>query len=214
MKKVVDENLLNKIQKLFMLGKSPNMNEAAAAIKKAEALMEEYDLSFGEVHFIEEREKRNGKKCYLWESKIFWAVCYANNCIGSRDPGNGQFWVTGRKINVFLSLEMFNYLTETVKRIAKEECKNKGHKFNHDFKLAAAETLKTKINEYAEKVSWAVDRKEERNAIEKFNKSYVNSKEKYFSFVITEAMLAGSMAGDSISLHKQTGIEETKLLGA
>jgi len=216
MKKKVDDKLLERIQKLFALSKSNNINESTIALNKAKSLMEEYDLSYGEVQFIEKEENRNGIKCYQWETKIFYAVCYANNCVGANNRGEGLFCVTGRKINVFLTIEMFNYLTETIKRIAKDKCKGKGHKFNHDFKLSAAETLTEKIYKYASQVSWAVDRVKERKDINEYQKKYTPHKTKVpapKSFN-KKAMLAGMKAAEDISLHKQAGLEETKLIGA
>jgi hypothetical protein len=212
----VNESVIQKIQKLFELGKSPNLNEAAAAIKKAEALMSRYDLSFGKVNYIIENENRRGKKVYDWELIIFTSVCLANNCAPAAARGFGNFSLAGRKINVFLSLEMFNYLTETVKRIAKEQCKGKGHKYNHDFKMAAAITLSDRLREYGDRVSWAVDREQEIKNINEFRKLKKAKKEAGagFSFKEIEAIRAGDNAGRNIGLHKQTGIEETKLIGA
>jgi len=143
MKKKADQSLIDKIQKLFALGQSPNLNEAAAALNKAQELMDEYDLSFGEVNYINETTGRKGKKIYEWQMVLFTAVCYTNNCIAAqnRTRNYGRFSAYGRKINVFLSLEMFRYLVDAIERIAKTECKGKGHKYNHDFKMAAAKTI-------------------------------------------------------------------------
>jgi hypothetical protein len=211
---ITDKKILSKIQKLFALSRSPNLNEAAIALKKAESLMDEYNLSYGEVSFIEDYENLSGKKVYQWESKIFFAVCFANNCVGATDNGNGKLWITGREINTFLSKEMFRYLVETVNRIAKEQCKGKGHKYNHDFKMSAAKTLAAKIYEYADRVSWAVDRKKERGEIAKYNKTYIDVKSTGYIISLNEALLAGSLAAENISLHKQTGIDEIKQIGA
>ena len=111
------EKIFDRIRKLFQLGNSPNMNEAAAAIKKAEALMSEHGLSFGEVNYIKEDipgKKRNPG----WEGMLFAAVCRVNNCRslsyvrtsrhGGDRVGQGRR-VVGREINVFLSMEMFSY---------------------------------------------------------------------------------------------------------
>jgi len=216
MKKKVDDKLLERIQKLFALSKSNNINESTIALNKAKLLMEEYDLSYGEVQFIEKVKRSKGIKCYQWETMIFYAICFANNCVGANNRGEGLFAVTGRKINVFLTIEMFNYLTETIKRIAKEKCKGKGHKYNHDFKLSASITLKEKIYKYADQVSWAVDRKQERKDIKEYQNTYKPDKAKmpapdHFN---KRALLAGKKAAENISLHKQAGLEETKLIGA
>jgi hypothetical protein len=210
----VDRKILSKIQKLFTLSKSPNLNEADSAIKMAEALMDKYNLSYGEVSFIEDYENLPGKKVYQWESKIFFAVCFANNCVGATGNGNGKLWITGREINVFLSKEMFRYLVESVNRIAKDQCKGKGCKYNHDFKMATAKALANKIYEYGYRVSWAVDRETERKEIKKYNKTYIDSKSPKSFISLSEAFSAGTLAAENISLNKQTGIDEIKQIGA
>lgn len=81
--------------------------------------------------------------------------------------------------------------------------------------MAAAETLAMRLSEYGQRVSWAVDRKEEIKRIKEFRK-LVNaiSPGDNFRFGNREAVLAGMKAGKNIGLHKQAGIEETKLIGA
>jgi hypothetical protein len=178
--------------------------------------MEEYDLSFGEVNYIIEREKLKGKKVYDWKLIIWTAVCFANNCVPAATRGFGEFSACGRKINVFLTIEMFRYLTETIERMAKDECKGKGHKYNHDFKMSAAMTLRDRIGEYGERVSWAVDRDQEIKNEREHRKLKMAKKSagENYSFKEDEAVYYGAKAAKNISLHKQTTIEETKLLGA
>jgi hypothetical protein len=213
-KKMADNSILEKIQKLFALGKSPNMNEAASALRKAQALMDEYNLSFGEVNYITEFEKLKGRKIYTWELNIFAAVCYANNCVPALGRGTGMFSVCGRKINAFLSLEMFRYLTETVKRLAKNDCKNKGHKYNMDYKMAASYALTERLEKYGDMVSWAADREEELNNIKNHRQLKSDKKENNFSFGNHSAVMDGYKSGQGISLVKQTGIDEIKQIGA
>ena len=57
------ERIKEKIKKLFALSKSPNANEAAAALEMAQKLMAEYGIKrneVGEFEVIEERIKGNG----------------------------------------------------------------------------------------------------------------------------------------------------------
>jgi hypothetical protein len=213
-KKRLDNNILEKIQKLFQLGKSPNMHEAAAALRKAQDLMDEYDLSFGEVNYITEFERLPGKKVYTWELTIWTAVCNANNCYPGVKRGAGSLSLAGRKINVFLSQEMFRYLIDAVLRLAKKECKGKGHKYNSDFKMAAAYQLEERLSEYGERVSWAVDREQELKNIKEYRNLKKGKKEPSYSFGDEEAIVKGLNAGKSISLVKQTGIDEIKRIGA
>jgi hypothetical protein len=213
-KKPLDNKIIERIQKLFSLGKSPNLAEAASALRKAQVLMEEYDLSFGEVHYITEFKKLADRKIYTWEFLIFRSVCFANNCQPALGRGTGLISLCGRKINVLLSLEMFSYLADTVKRLAKQECKGKGHKYNSDFKMAAAYALEERLKDYGNNVSWAVDRKDELENIQEHRKLKTAFAGSYFSFGNSSAMVKGYESGKTISLAKQTGIDEIKQIGA
>lgn len=56
----MDDNIIQKIKKLFALAKSTNENEAAAALKKAQELMAEYNITEHEIRLsdIKEIKKR------------------------------------------------------------------------------------------------------------------------------------------------------------
>jgi len=214
------EKIFDRIRKLFRLGKSPNMNEAAAAIKKAEALMSEHGLSFGEVNYI--KEDIHGKKRNPgWEGMLFEAVCRANNCQsllyartsrhGGKRVGQGRR-VVGRDINVFLSVEMFSYLRETVNRLAKRECGGKGRAYHNDFKVAATMAIAEKLEKYGASVSWAVDRDEELKSIDR-HIGAVEIRKNLVGYRNGGAFDSGTEAGNGVNLHRQTGLEETGLIG-
>ncbi|MDR2864832.1 MAG: DUF2786 domain-containing protein [Spirochaetaceae bacterium] len=209
-------DLIEKIQKLFSLSKSPNQNEAAAALQKAEAIMEKYNLSIGEVNYIEKDTKEKKHRIPEWETLIFTSVCYANNCQPSIRRGRGLLCATGRKVNVFLSIKMFKYLVESVKRTAKEKCEGKGHKYNHDFKMAAADMLNERLQEYGARVSWAVDRDEEIKNIREYKKRPSSKKiaGEGFSYKNESALIEGVNTGKLISFNKQAGLNKTKFLKA
>ncbi|MDD3816412.1 MAG: DUF2786 domain-containing protein, partial [Desulfocapsaceae bacterium] len=46
---MIDQKIINKLQKLLSLSASDNENEAALAMKKAEGLMREHNLSVADV---------------------------------------------------------------------------------------------------------------------------------------------------------------------
>jgi hypothetical protein len=100
--------------------------------------------------------------------------------------------------------------------MAKEKCKGRGLKFNHDFKKTVALVLYERITEYGSRVSWAVDREQEIKNILEYTKRPMAKKAVGADMTIEEqeAMEAGVKAGKQISLHKQTGINETRLIGA
>lgn len=66
----MNDNIINKIKKCLALSKSPNPGEAAAAMHKAQELMEKYQISMEEVQLSDvneirrKREKRKGIIAY------------------------------------------------------------------------------------------------------------------------------------------------------
>jgi uncharacterized protein YoaH (UPF0181 family) len=216
MNKSITDDLINRIQKLFALGQSSNMNEAQAAIDKAQELMNKYGLSYGQVNYTADSYKTNGSRIYQWELDILNAVCYANNCEASfcrKGPNPGSYWIVGRKINVYLSLEMFKYLIDSVKRLAKCQCAGKGKKYIWDFKAACAFTLHDKFMKYAAQLSWAVDRVNELKSISEYTQiDFEKRKPTRFNFI--ESYRAGRKAAEDISFAKQSGIDKSRLLGA
>ena len=73
-----------KIKKLFQLSNSPNENEAALALERAQKLMEEYNLTMSEVEgvkdagsndIIDEKYNEKAKRFKKWETVLFGGVC-------------------------------------------------------------------------------------------------------------------------------------------
>jgi hypothetical protein len=108
---------------------------------------------------------------------------------------------------------MFNYLKETVERVAREQGKNMGHKWNHDFKTAMGSNLANILTEYGNRVSWAVDRKTELKNIDEYRK-LKNDKGHGYNYGEQEAVIAGYEAAKAVSLNKQTGIDAKRYIGA
>jgi len=76
----MDAKLLSKIKKLMALGKSPNANEAAAALEKVRQLMEEHNVSREDVLLsdIGEQAKKTfskGVSLSRWENALINCIC-------------------------------------------------------------------------------------------------------------------------------------------
>jgi hypothetical protein len=214
MEKTDTQKIIDKIQKLFQLGKSPSRAEAESAIRKAEALMNEYDLSYGEVNYIVERVRVNNSRIHLWEEMLFNEICVANNCSPAISRGYGILGLAGRKINVFLSVEMFRYLMDTVKRVTKDKCRGKGRKYNSDFKTSMGLNLALRIQKYGSQVSWAADREAEINNICEYQKLPQDKSVSSFKVKYRAAYNAGNEAAQGVRLNKQTALNQTGLLEA
>ncbi|MCA0447669.1 MAG: DUF2786 domain-containing protein [Bacteroidetes bacterium] len=76
----MDKKLLSKIKKLMALGKSPNANEAAAAMDKVRQLMEEnkvsqQDVLLSDVGEIEKKTFSKGNTLSRWENALINCIC-------------------------------------------------------------------------------------------------------------------------------------------
>lgn len=90
--------ILDKIKKLLALGRSPNANEAAAALAKAQELMEQYGIDGDTVidsEIVEEEIARHGgEKPPAYEGYLMNAIARAFGCrLIHRQGFEGAKWV-------------------------------------------------------------------------------------------------------------------------
>ncbi|HWR12472.1 MAG TPA: DUF2786 domain-containing protein [Rectinemataceae bacterium] len=90
--------MIAKIKKLLALGKSPNANEAATAILKAQELMERYGVDINTVEtseIVEEELNRHvGKKPSAYEAYLMSSIARAFGCrLIHRIEYEGAKWV-------------------------------------------------------------------------------------------------------------------------
>lgn len=78
------DTIINRIKKCFALGKSPNEHEAAAALAKARALMDEYGISTADILASKASEciSRSGAKYRppSWEGLLSQNICEMFGC--------------------------------------------------------------------------------------------------------------------------------------
>ncbi|NEZ65551.1 DUF2786 domain-containing protein [Leptolyngbyaceae cyanobacterium CCMR0082] len=141
--------LIDKIQKLLALAKSPNENEAASAAEKVQALLAEHNLSMSEIKDPTKQEETdeniievNGRKTIpIWMHMLMDGICRANYVYCLRGTTKEQYFaLIGRPGNVIACKTLFNYLKEVIER----ECKSQ-------MKAAKAEPG----NQYTSWRSWA-----------------------------------------------------------
>jgi hypothetical protein len=118
----VNENLeavKRRVKKLFALSKSPNENEAMAALEKARALMEEYHLTEGECVYSRERVPAT-KRLSRWRAVLSNVVAWLYCCARYRSPATGEIVFYGDSFDAFMAGEMYRYLAKTVDRMARQ----------------------------------------------------------------------------------------------
>jgi len=93
----VDNKILDKIQKLMGLATSSNEHEAAFALSKAQALMEEHNLTSTDIHrsqigSTQFKSTQSVSKVKDWELALVQQVAGAFGCRVLWLPGNSNDW--------------------------------------------------------------------------------------------------------------------------
>lgn len=194
-----------KIKKLLALSKSPNENEAMAALEKAKKLMEEYGLK--EQRCIYESIKVKAAKTFCsWRTIVANAIAWLYNCYKYRDVNDGTFVFVGEEFDVFMAGEMYGYLVKTIERITKQNIrKNARYAFRNSYKQGMASRLYDRIMELGKSCSWAPQREFKIKEVSDFVKKEVdliNSKQKKTKTNWT-AVNRGFRDAGSVSLNRQ-----------
>ncbi|WP_414565634.1 MULTISPECIES: DUF2786 domain-containing protein [unclassified Anabaena] len=222
------EKVADKIKKLLSLSQSPNESEAFAAFSKAQEMLTRHNLSMADLadstpQEIEEQILNESQRQSSWKGILLNAVCKANYCFAYRVKQKNRIKqiIFGRPVNNESTRIQFEYLAETVDRLAKQV--NGNRTFKNAFKLGAAHRLHARILSGIEKQkcegvaasenSAAISAIVMRSLYEKLDaelKAYskklnLKSRNQRFSCSSEDGFIAGQMAGDKVSLNKQIG---------
>lgn len=208
----MNEQIKKKIKKLLALSKSPNENEAVAALEKARKLMEENGLSEQDCNVYTE-EAKYLKSRPLWRYIIAKGVAWINGTV-IRIVGDHNLLVVrfhGSETDVFISKEMYQYLVKTVNRMAKQNIrKNAKNAYINSYKEGMAASLYKRMLQAGELYSWANKRESQLEAIEKYvvelykvryETSRIKRKKQKTNNI---AFYRGSNDGEKINLNRQT----------
>ena len=202
------ETIKDKVRKLLSLSKSDNENEAAAALEKANALIEKYELDENSLRF--ESVSVKSTKTYVgWRIVIANAVSSLYGCHWYIEKDGGHYIFTGESLDAFMAGEMFTYLIRTIDRIAiKAIRKNAKLKFRRDFKYGMASRLYSRIEELGQLCSWS----SLRNIKIEEARDYVNGLIKLEDCTPSKtprmnntALTRGRLYADDVSLARQAG---------
>lgn len=170
----IPQAILTRIAKLLALAdnkRNSSEAEALAAAMKAQALMQEYNLSLAEVEAAGGkaddggREKRaTGRRAmYGWQVNLMMTLAEANFCLhrvhvvyGEDEAGqqrrSRQHQLVGRKVNVETVQLVYDYLVQTMKRLVTEAGHAPGNHSERDYHAwldGCSERLRERIKEQA-----------------------------------------------------------------
>jgi len=222
-----------KIKKLFALSKSPNANEAAAALEKAQKLLEDYGLEWDEADQIavtkESTEGNSGKRPPLYEAWLISAiarsfgcnVAYGFACYDNRYNPHYQYEFVGVEHRAVIAAYLAKVLLRKVKKARAAHLKTLTKVRTRSAKMKRADMFcKGWVAQVTNKLCEFTNTPKEEKAIEKYmagqlysgnitprTRGSVRSGENDFA--------AGARAGSGVELQHGVGGKENgvRLLG-
>jgi|SRR5580693_613297 hypothetical protein len=147
------------INKLLTLSKDGGATEAEAALatEKAQELMTEHNLSMASVEAAGGQSGDEGKRIkdgvahrqvYKWQKSLMSSLADLNFCFSKERYVRGSvfdgYQLIGRAANVASTRLMFEYLLQTIERLARDDVKDPSQYFTryaHSFKEGCAERV-------------------------------------------------------------------------
>ena len=217
------EKIIDKIKKLLALSTSSNEHEAALAMKNANRLLMEHNLSMSDVTEVDlgnivENEVLSPQMITPWKLTLLNTVMRLNNCqiiLNSHGVygkgGKRSVVAIGKEHNIMVSVAMYEYLLTTLKRMAKQAGLSNSRMFEDGFTHAVCEKINDiiternkKQNEFDTQCTALVV--VESAAVQKFIKekhSNLETKNMRTSITDRQNYAKGHMAGQSVSLNDQ-----------
>lgn len=225
MTKNIDQNIIEKINKLLALGQSPNEHEAKLAMINAQKLLTKHNLSMHDIKakedtldIIEKVLGLDSTRVATWKSSLLNSICLNNYCTLLISTGYNRqksFKIIGTDVNIQMVLQMYEYLYETIERITKKS-DTKGTTEKNSFRLG----MINGINEQFRAIKDAMERdgideectalmvvdfeKKNKTAISKFLENYrIRQTSSKGSRIDGGAYAKGRVEGSKVSLNKQ-----------
>lgn len=170
----VPSDIIRKIQGLLALAKSDNLNEAAAAMDRAEALIAKHRLSMADVaassgqsaeQIGEGEVLMTGARFATWRVDLGAAIGHHYGCyvvvdarkktlVEGREVSSQKLRIMGLAADVELTHYMFAWISAVVVRLAAPE---KGRRAKNSFVLGAVEAITAALKASKAKVEKAHD---------------------------------------------------------
>lgn len=208
-----------RIKKLLALSKSPNENEASLAMKMANDLIAQYKFNESDFSNYTSKVIKSTKRFVEWRAILANAVEELYATYHYKNVNTGSFVFYGEELDVFMSTEMFLYLTKTVDRMAKNNIrKNAKYRFRQSYRSGVASRLYERIAELGQECSWRNPEQleQQKNDISLWvhNQTKLVSNESKKTKANTKAWMKGEIDAEGISLHRQmTGCGNRRIGG-
>lgn len=146
----VDQNIVDKINKLLALSTSPNEHESAAAAAKVSTLLAQYNLSLSDLGGISDEDfgeyvVESSKIMVTWKMTLLQGIAHVNGCT-SFYTNCKNIMLVGYPASCVIVHNLYNYLSQTIERLAAEH-KGKGRSFLNAFKVGCATRLLERLAE-------------------------------------------------------------------
>lgn len=146
------EKIVEKIQKLFALGQSPNQHEAELALKKAIALMDTHNIQQEDLNLKDEI----GYSVYLeqgrvpnWVKLLTAGVAKMCSCKALFYSGgrSKKIKVWGKKVHREIFTYTMDYLMEAIDRLTKENAYGRGSSYCNSYRQGLVQNLTNRIED-------------------------------------------------------------------
>lgn len=147
---IINQDIVEKIQKLLALGQSPNENEAKLAIERAQQLLLKYNLTMSDVKAIADDVKENvvesGKRSQTWKNMLINIIAKYNygEFLIYNGGGSYKYVIIAKEVNSIVIHNMYEYLVETIDRLAKAY-PVKGIKAKNSYRLGLVSGLRARL---------------------------------------------------------------------
>ena len=211
------ESVRRRVKKLLALSKSPNENEAASALRKANELMADYKLTAEQFSDYTKAKVKGTKRSIRWRVVLANAVenLYATYHYTDHE---GNIVFIGEELDVFMSTEMYKYLVKTTDRMAKQNIrKNAKYKYRQSYRAGIASRLYDRMYELGQQCSWRNPKELEaqKKQIAEFVEKQVAVKtsKKKFEKANPLAFSKGNNDANGINLSRQMTGSGTRRIG-
>lgn len=211
------ESVKRRVKKLLALSKSPNENEAAAALRKANELMADYKLTAEQFSDYTKAKVKGTKRFIRWRVVLANAVenLYATYHYTDHE---GNIVFIGEELDVFMSTEMYKYLVKTIDRMAKQNIrKNAKYKYRQSYRAGIANRLYDRMYELGQQCSWRNPKelKAQKKQIAEFVEKQVaiETSKKKFEKANPLAFSKGNNDANGINLSRQMTGSGTRRIG-
>ncbi len=150
-----EEEILERVRRLFALAKSSNEHESAAAAAKAQELLHRYNLSQADVPVDEKQpyvsEKMRLKDKAPWRGTLMHVLTKANGAMVI-NLGNGEFDVIGQRHVIEVSVYSYQQMEKRIDWLADlawdiyDGYETDGRMYKDSFRLGLIKSLKERLD--------------------------------------------------------------------